>query len=407
MKKGFSYIVVVIFIFVVGVYSSLLFSNTIDFLNNTQQRILNTKALNLAQSGISLAIHNLSYDGNYSGISNYQLNGVDGVIDITITKTSDTTRRIASQSFIPSKALLKSSKKIQVNVEGSSNAPGNTFSFAIQAGGGGFYGAENKNPDIDGSIYSNENVHILGTGSKVSHDIYAVGNIIMNGQIGGNKYSNQESRSLPVVDINYWQQKASEGRVHNGDYVVAINGSLRLGGANNVSVINGRLLIPTNATIYLDGPIWVKGTSGSSIEISGNPKFIIPTSYNENKSAIIADQKIAISGNASFKSDTANTWLLLLSSYPGTLSPSTSAIEINSNAKFDDTIVYAYNGQLWFRSNTSGVKGKAFVGQKILIDSSLKLNYDSGLAIISYSTDEDQPSGGFDIVSGSYAEINI
>lgn len=407
MKRGFSLVFVLIVIALLGGLLAALFSLTASFVESGERLLKQTQALALAEAGAQKAIHELSYNTNYTGETDFSLSSTPGVVDITVTAPTSETRLITSQSFYPSKANPKYSRKVQLQAQGNPEVAGDVFSFAIQSGNGGFYSPENRNPNIRGSIYSNENVELLGTGSKVSGDVSAVGTVTINGHVGGTVTEGVESKSLPQVDFDYWKNEASKGITHEGDLAVTSNTTLTLGGAGNISIINGRLQITSSPKIYLAGPVWVKGTGGNSLEISGNPSFIISSSLPTNKTILLADQRIVISGNASVSTDKPDAWLLFTSTHPGTLEPSTPAIEINANVHFKNTIVYAYNGQLWFKPNTSGVFGGSFVAPKLLIDSNLKLEWQSGLATISFNDGEGPQGGGFSFISGTYSELKV
>ena len=376
--------------------------NSIAF-KNAGRLVAITQAKELARGGIDRAAHKLSYDLNYTGETDVSISPVAGSIDISVTAPDQTTRQITVQSYVPNKQNPQITYKANASAATEEGAQGSVFSYALQVGQGGFYA--NQNPHINGSIYSNENISILGSGSSVSGNASAVGTVNIAGSVGS---VNQGVTPAPLTEIDFtsWENEASaHGAAHNGDYAVASNSPITLGGDGNISVITGRLLISANPVITVAGPIWVQGIGGSSIEISGNPKFVIPENYGGSTTAIIANQRITISGNAEFKTDKLGAWLLLATKYPGTISPNTPAINIAANVKFYAASLYSSNGKLTFQNNTSGVKAVAFEAQRIQIDRNLTIDYDQGLAAINFEKPNAPSGGGFVITPGTYSEF--
>lgn len=407
MKKGFSLVLIMI---VLATISSLLiglYSLNRFFIASGSRGIMRMQALALAEGGIDKALHDLSYNSNYTGETNLSIQGSPGVADISVQTPDSATRIITSQSYLPSKLDPKVTRKLKVTAVGDPTVSGNAFTFAIQAGEGGFYGANKKNPHIVGSIYSNENVEILGPGSVVDGNVDAVGTVNVRGSVGGTISEGVSVAPLPTVDLDYWRQEAqAHGTTHSGDYVISQNGgNYYLGGDGNISVITGRLQIVANANVYFKGPVWIKGLGGNSIEISSNPRLYLSAEIAGDKSIILADQRIVISGNASFESQKPDAWMLILTDYPGSLTPATSSFIINANVHLEDAILYAYNGAINFGVNSSGVFAGAFAAQKILINSNLSLSYQTGLGSISFEQAEAPEGGGYTLQKGSFAEL--
>ena len=408
LSRGFS---LVLTVFVLATISTLLislYSLNRFFINSSSRGMMRAQALALAEGGIDKALHDLSYNSNYSGETNLSIQGNPGVVDITVQTSNNATRTVISQSYIPSKSNLKVTRKLRVTAVADPTINGNAFTFAIQAGPGGFYSTQKRNPSIHGSIYSNENVEILGPGSVVDGNIDAVGTVNVRGSVGGTITQGAQAAPLPTVDLDYWRQEAqNQGTTHTGDYVISKNGgNYNLGGDGNISVITGRLQIVANANVYFKGPVWIQGTGGNSIEISANPRLYISSELEGNKTILLADQRIVISGNATLSSQKPDAWILILTDYPGSLTPATSSFIINANVTLEDAILYAYNGAIEFGTNSSGVFAGAFVAQKILIDSNLSLSYQTGLGNVSFEQAQAPEGGGFTIQKGSFAELN-
>ncbi|NCO44040.1 hypothetical protein GW889_00740 [Candidatus Berkelbacteria bacterium] len=400
-QKGFTVVFAVIVIASLAVLVLGLYSLNSTMYGNTGRLVALSQARSLAQGGIDRAVHALSYDQSYTGESDLALPPVDGVLDIVVSAPDATTRIITATAYIPNKVLPLITYTTSAQGVASLGSQGNVFSFALQVGQGGFYASNNVH--INGNIYSNADIAIEGSGSSVSGDASAVGEVEINGHVG-TMHEGVPVVPMTQVDFSAWHNEAqAHGTTHVGDLAISSNSPLTLGGDGNISVITGRLLISSSPQITLAGPVWIKGIGGSSLEISGNAKFTIPSSFAQSTTAIIADQKITISGNAQFSTDKMGAYMMIVSDYPGTLTPDTPAIDIAANAKFDAATLFAPNGKLTFTSATSGVSAIAFEAQKIHIDSNLTLNYQQGLASLSFKQPNTPSGGGFTITPGSYS----
>lgn len=406
-KRGFSLVLALIVLAVVSSLLLSLYSLNRFFLNSGSHGIMRAQALALAEGGIDKALHELSYNPNYSGENDFTITPTPGIGVIEVQMPDSATRTITSTAYIPDKLNPKVKRKIRLTAVADPSGSGNAFTFAVQAGEGGFYGATKKNPTIHGSIYSNENVEILGPGSVVDGNIDSVGIVNIRGSVGGTITQGVNPAPLPSVDLDYWRQEAqNHGTTHTGDYVINQNGgNYYLGGDDNISIITGRLQIVANANVYFEGPVWIQGTGGNSLEISANPRLYISSELSGNKTILLADQRIVISGNATLQSQKPDAWILILTAYPGSLEPQTSSFIINANVTLEDAILYAYNGAIEFGSSSSGVFAGAFVAQKILIQSNLSLSYQTGLGSISFEQAQTPEGGGFTIQKGSFAEL--
>jgi hypothetical protein len=379
-------------------------SNTV--LSRVGRITAQTQALHFAEAGINRATHKLSYDATYSGENDVQISPINGVVDITVTTTSPTVKTITSESYLPSKENPIVKRKIQEQVEASSEAAGGVFSFAIQTGAGGF--VADNNIKINGSVYSNQDINIQGNGASVTGDASAVNDVILanNNIVEGNINEGVDSTPTPVIDLDTWKNKANEGLTYNGNYNVTSN--VTLGGPNHISIITGQLSISNNSVVTIAGPVWVQGAiNNESILINGSPNIVIDSNLADTKTIILANSEIVINGNANFTTNKPNAWLLLLSTYTTTQDPFATAININSNAKFTSAVVYAYNGQILINSNSSASSARAFIGQKIHIIGNPEIDYSSGLATANFGSPGSAPGGGFKVVPGSYVDITL
>lgn len=404
-QSGFTLIFTIMVIATLGALIIGLYSLSTVLYGTTGRLVDLAQARALAQGGIDRAVHKLSYDQTYTGETNLSIPPVAGVLDIVVTAPTQSTRLIKTTAYVPNKSFPAITYKVSAKGVTTTAAQGNVFTYALQTGQGGFYATQNVK--IDGSIYSNENIQIDGTGSDVTGDASAVGTVHTNGKIDGTIYSPVSSAPMTNVDFAAWQDKATNhGTTVAGDLLVNSNADLTLGGDGNISVINGKLTISSNPKITLAGPIWVKGSGDSSIEITGNPTFTIPSTYNSMTTAIVADQKISIGGNTNFNTDKTNARMMIASQYPGTITPDTTAIEITSNAQFNAAALYAPNGKLTISTSSSNLKAIALEAQKLQIDSNAQITYDQGLASYYFNQPNAPTGGGFVMTPGSYSVLS-
>lgn len=405
-KAGFTLVFTLVAISALSVLVTALYGFNSVAYTNAGRLVSQTQARELARGGIDRALHQLSYNPNYTGESDVSPVPAPGVVDITVVASNPSTRQITAQSFIPTKQNPQITYRATASATASQQAQGSAFSYALQVGQGGFYAS--GNPHISGSIYSNENISISGAGSSVSGSASAVGTVSIAGSVGS---INEGVAPAPLTDVNFnaWRDEAmAHGTPNVGDLAISDNNPRTLGGDGNISFITGRLLISGNPTITLRGSVMVQRMAmmgyGGSIEISGNPTFVIPADYPSNTLALIAEKTISISGNPQFKTDKPGAWILFASQNPGSVSPDTTAINISSNPKFYAATVLAPYGKMVFGNGTSGVHAKTFEAQKIQIDSNLTIDYDQGLASISFEQPDAPSGGGFVLTPGSYGE---
>lgn len=405
MKKAFSIVFVIVTTSVLATLVVFMYKFYLTQTGSITRQLQVVQARALAQAGIEKAIHQLSYDTNYAGETNLTLANLPGSFDITISPIDAQKKLITSQSYFPSKQDPKVSRKIVEQVQTDQDTNGNVFSFAIQTGAGGFI--SDNNATINGSIYSNKDIEIDGEGAKVTGDASAVGVVDLEKQsiVQGSIHAGVPSVSLPQVDIAGWQNKASaSGTTYSGNLNLTSNTTL--GGAGHISVITGQLLVDANITVTLAGPVWVQGgVNNISVLISKNPNFVIDANLTDTKTVLLANQKISITGNATFTSNKTNAWTLFISNYSDPNNEFATAIDINSNPKFTSAIVYAYNGTLQISSNSSASSARAFIAKKIHITGNTTIDYLSGLATVSFDQSSGSPQGGgFSVIPGTYNE---
>lgn len=394
-KTGFILVYIVVFGTVLVGLIAILFGT--DFVNITRltRVTAQVKAEHLADAGLDQSLTRLRQSSGFSG-ETISLGG--GTIETVIT-AAGLERTLKATATIPNVFGLPVVATRQLVVAADAQETGSAFAYAIQADTGGFQTGQNRNPEVDGNLYSNGDVAILGHGAKVTGNVSAVGTVTNLGTIEGTVSEGVAPEPLPQIDTAGWQALASTGQTHTGDYPIAHNGTVTLGAPDYVGVITGRLLVTGNATIILKGPLWIKGVAGSSLEISSNPRFILDDDVDQ--AVLLADGRLTFSGNAKFETEEDDSDLLVMTLAPGSYAPQTDAVIINSNTRFVNSGLLAPNGRIRVGSSASGLSITSFTAAGIFVDSNAKIDYAEGLIDAHFSPSG--PSGGkFTVVPGSY-----
>lgn len=187
--------------------------------------------------------------------------------------------------------------------------------------------------------------------------------------------------SLPDMRIPqltaYMNQKAG---VFTGDCTADLSGALSdcTAGINHwgLMIIDGNMTIniPAAKTLYINGPVWVKGnlTINSNSKISIDPALSVSQIY-------LVDKKIISSSNVTFGSGTGQ-FLMFLSEYQSLPTPADlctdPAITISSNS--NSVLFYAAKGCALITANS--LFHGSVLGEKIHVRNNSTVEYDPALA---------------------------
>jgi len=167
---------------------------------------------------------------------------------------------------------------------------------------------------------------------------------------------------MPEIDIAYWKAQAN---INNDPHI----GDLTVGPATSSlgpRQIQGDLTI--RGAFTMTGAIHVTG----DLEMRSNSDMYLDESFVASTTVIVVEGTVRFRSKTAIHATTATPkgYILVLSE-----STSATAIEFNSNQKFDAAI-FAVNGTLVLRSNTAAV---SIAAKQIQIESGSTVTYNFGL----------------------------
>lgn len=231
----------------------------------------------------------------------------------------------------------------------------------------------------------------IGTGSTGDAYSHTVNNSTVRGNnycqagSGNNKACNTSLSdpveiSMPISDQNIldWKDEALAGGTYTGNY--SLSGS---NGNIGPKKISGDLMVQNNATLTVNGTLWITG----NVNISNNATVKLASGYGSSEGVIIVDGTVSIGNNANFQgSGTSGSYVMIL-----TTSNSSGAINLQNNA--GAVILYAANGTINV-SNNAGAR--SLTGYSVNLSNNAVITYDSGLANSNFSSG---PSGSWNVSS--------
>ncbi|MDO8487085.1 MAG: hypothetical protein Q7S45_02235 [Candidatus Curtissbacteria bacterium] len=381
LKSGQILVITVIFLAVILILSTSLFTSVTAFLKFGSNSIMREQAVHLAEAGIDKTLWQLNQTaGTYTGETNTPV-GTTGTFTVAVTDKSPGIKTITATGFVPNAAAPKEKQIIKVDTSISSETI--SFRYAVQVGAGGV-NMENSS-QINGNVYSNGNITGSGT-SKITGDAYAVETISSpDPTVLGTKYPNQPPSIMPTIDYQYWKDAATAGGTTNcGGDCSFTSGFIDLGPKKFV----GNLILQNTVYATMNGPIYVTG----NVDIKNSAVLKLNNNFGSNGTVIISDGKITVQNGGSIMPTDANP-----KGYIMAVSTSTNASEaIDIKNEGVNAIFYALEGGATIQ-NTAQLT--ALVAKTLKIKNEAVLNYDEGLASASFSSG---PGGSWAIRKGTY-----
>jgi len=414
--KGFVglYLTIVVLVLMIGIIASIGFGVL------AQQKIIQNmtqgaQAYQAAESGIEDALLRLKKglnackpSGSPPCANTLQVDNATSTVDI-----SDLVG--GARTIIGEGDLQDRFRTVQVVYELSSTGVG--FFYGAQVGDGGI--DLDNSGRIIGNVFSNGNlvhentaqvtgtVQIASAGNKIMGELDggdeilgdAYVDICENSNIVGIFYGLSQtgctfssfilqSPPSPIpfpissTDIANWKAEAEAGGTTLGPYT-RDSGTSSLGPIK----ITGDMIIKNTAELVVTGTIWVTG----NVTIQNSAKVRLDPGYGTTSGMIIVDGVITLENNTvSSGSGQAGSYLMYLSTYPGTPSPS-SALIIKNFAVAD--ILYTTNGFVQIENNTDLREVTAY---GVRLQNSAELTYEIGLGSTLFTSG---PSGGWTVTS--------
>lgn len=207
------------------------------------------------------------------------------------------------------------------------------------------------------------------TGSTIGGDAYY--QTISGSTVGGTSHpgsTDPPSQNMPISDGNVadFKEQAEAGGTQTGNYYLSNNEVGTIGPKKIV----GDVVISNNATLYLNGPLWVTG----NVYFSNESSLRMTAGFGANDSTfILADGLINISNNVTLTGNGANSFIMLISE-------STSGIYLSNNSA--SVIIVARKGPVNV-SNNAGAR--ALAAKQIIMSNNSVITYVTGLADVTFT----------------------
>jgi hypothetical protein len=216
---------------------------------------------------------------------------------------------------------------------------------------------------------------------------------LTNSTVGGTQYPGSPDpgpQNMPISDgqIDQWKSEATAGGTITGDVVYdGTSGSL------GPKKITGNLTVKNNASLTITGTLYVQG----DVLFDNNAIISLSSGYGPNSGMVVADGKVTISNNVTFNgSGTTGSYVLVLTTNTS-LDPLSPAMTLKNNST--NSIFYASDGAVSISNNATL---KEVTGFKIILANNASVQYESGLANVSFSSG---PGGSWTLKANSQREI--
>lgn len=384
LKSAQALVISIIFLAVVMILAASLFGKVADFIRFGGRSYLNEEATHIADAGIDYTLWQLNETGgSFSGIADTQV-GNTGTFTTSVADAGTNLKKITSTSYIPNSTNPRAKRTAKVDVLVSTDRI--AFKYAVQVGSEGVDMANSST--INGTVYTNGNINGSGT-SQINGEAYAHGSIsspdpLVSCPLPQCKHPNAPEEDLPTLNLTDAKNAAEAGEINN-TCPCEINNEIKTIGPQKYI---GNLTITNNSIVTINGPIWVTGDLAVT---QGGTKVNLNESFGSVGTYFIVDGTVSVSQGGNFNPTGANPkgYIMVV-----TTSTSNSAMSIaNSGA---NAIFYALLGGA---DLSQSAQVNALVANKLNMQNSATLNYDTGLASSQFSSG---PGGSWQIRKGSY-----
>ncbi len=227
------------------------------------------------------------------------------------------------------------------------------------------------------------------TNSTVSGSLYC--------QAGsGNNKSCDNSQPLPSpaafpfsdANIAEWKADATALGVRNSTLTVGGSTSTTTNGMKIVGDLN----VTNSGNLTINGPLYVTG----NLTISGSGNLRLGSSFGASSGYIVVDGKVDVGGSGqAYGSGTTGSYVVIVttSTCGGTTTCTSDAPAVTLSGSAGAVVLLAPYGRIDF---SGSAKAKAAVAYKMVMPGSTELEFESGLADISFTSG---PSGAWAVSS--------
>lgn len=265
---------------------------------------------------------------------------------------------------------------------------------------------QNANNDAFFEIYLGGVSNITGVVVNGNAAAYTVTNSTVSGTLscqsgsGNNKACNTSS-STPTTrlfpfsnnDIEGWKAEAIAGGTHSGNLTLNNIMSTSTGARR----INGNLTITDAARMTLSGTLYVTG----NLSVQGDTDLVLNSSVGAKSVVVVVDGTVSIGNAANVNGNgTPGSYMVIVTtSGCGGITTCAGASAMTVSGAAGAVVLLAPNGQVTFDGSASA---KAVVAYKMSLTGATTLNYESGLATISF---DGTSGGGSSWITDTWKEI--
>ena len=395
-RPGQGMIIALVFLAVVLIIASSLFTRVADFIRFGSNSVMNEQATELADAGIDYATQRLNDlagaypDASGAGTDTQALS--TGQVVIQIVNKSQNLKTITATGYIPNTTNPRAKRTVKADVGIDTTII--SFNYAVQVGDGGL--TMGGGSSIKGNVWSIGNI-IGSPGTSIDGDAYSAGSIgpspYPSVTASHDKYPNQPSPP-PMPTLNYNQMKI-DAEVGGIIDCLSTPSECTITTSKNIGpkkYINGDLTITNNAIVTMAGPIHVES---HNFTLSGGQTVLqLSDSSGSNGKTMLVDGLVTVNqGEIKPNNATPKGYILI-----ATTSTSSSALTLGNRGEL--AIFYALEGGAVLGNNT---EANAIIAKSLTLGNNAEVEYKTGLASAQFSSG---PGGSWQIKKGTYKFTN-
>lgn len=283
-EEGFALISAIVFLMLILVLGSSLVQQAVQELHTATRAKKETAAFNLAEAGIDYAAWKLYYSPTtLLPVTWTRSNLGTGTFSVTASPYGGSAAAIQLLSTGTTQGWNSQVKVVGNFLTTGPSKQNAVFDYAMFSNAdASFVGGL----DVTGNAFANGSFDLKGA-AKVSGNVGATGNVTVQGSagVGGQIQQRQAKVPMPVVDMQYYRNKASL-ILAAGPIPSKIDG---------VVIIDGPLSLHGQTTITGKGVIVVNG------DVTINAGTVVDVSSESDEFAIVTNGSVKINGNCTIE----------------------------------------------------------------------------------------------------------